>query len=381
MILYFSMSDRGGENLKKVKVYAGLILTFVISYILICLVDNYSYLLGFVSKFMSLLTPFIIGAIIAYVLSPLVDWMEKKLKLKRWMTIFIIYGVTIFMSIGFIIMILPFITSSIIDIINQIPQYAADVEQWITNNFEALTNNFDTLIVSNMSQIQDALLAIIPKISTLAKLILDNFLGATVSITTIVVNIALGLIISIYMIIDKEEIISYIKKVVFIVFKKDRATLIVDVVKTFNSNIGTYIVAKSIDSFFVGVVSFIGLAVIGSKYSLLFGIICGFTNMIPYFGPIIGMVPVILINIFYSPAIAIGSWIFLLLLQQIEGNIIEPKFVGGKLGLSPLLTLLAVSIGGGFFGILGMILSVPVMGVIKIYIEKNIEKYSYRLEE
>ena len=367
--------------MKKVKIYAGLILTFVISYILICLVDNYNYLFGFISKFMSLLTPFVIGAIIAYVLSPLVDWMEKKLKLKRWMTIFIIYGVTIFMSIGFIIMILPFITSSIIDIINQIPQYAADVEQWITNNFEALTNNFDTLIVSNMSQIQDALLAIIPKISTLAKVILDNFLGATVSITNIVINIALGLIISIYMIIDKEEIISYIKKIVFIVFKKDRATLIVDVVKTFNSNIGTYIVAKSIDSFFVGVVSFIGLAIIGSKYSLLFGIICGLTNMIPYFGPIIGMVPVILINIFYSPAIAIGSWIFLLLLQQIEGNIIEPKFVGGKLGLSPLLTLLAVSIGGGFFGILGMILSVPVMGVIKIYIEKNIEKYSYRLEE
>lgn len=348
-------------------------MSLVISYILICFVDNYSYFWGIISKIMSLLTPFIIGAIIAYILAPLVDWMEKKLKMKRWMTILIIYGVALIMTVSFVIMILPSITNSIIDIINQIPQYTAEVEAWITSNF-------DSVIGPYMSQIQDTLLALIPKISEVVKVILDNFLAATFSVTTIVVNIVLGLIISVYIIIDKEVILQYFKKLTYIILKKEKAGLLIDVVKTFNSNIGTYIVAKSIDSFFVGLVSFVGLALIGSKYALLLGIICGLTNMIPYFGPIIGMVPTVLINVFYSIKIAVVSLIFLLVLQQIEGNIIEPKFVGGKLGLSPILTLLAVTIGGGFFGIIGMILSVPVMGVIKIYIDKSIEKYNYRQE-
>lgn len=359
--------------MKSIKSYIGLIITLVISYILICFVDNYSYFWGIISKIMSLLTPFIIGAIIAYILAPLVDWMEKKLKMKRWMTILIIYGVALVMTVGFVIMILPSITNSIIDIINQIPQYTAEVEAWITSNF-------DSVIGPYMSQIQDTLLTMIPKISELVKIILDNFLAATFSVTTIVVNIVLGLIISVYIIIDKEVILQYFKKLTYIILKKEKASLLIDVVKTFNSNIGTYIVAKSIDSFFVGVVSFVGLALIGSKYALLLGIICGLTNMIPYFGPIIGMVPTVLINVFYSFKVAIISLIFLLVLQQIEGNIIEPKFVGGKLGLSPILTLLAVTIGGGFFGIMGMILSVPVMGVIKIYMDKSVEKYNYRQE-
>lgn len=358
---------------KNIKKYIGLIISLVITYILICFVNNYSYFWDILSKIISLLTPFIIGAIIAYLLAPLVDWMEKKLKMKRWMTVVIIYGVALVMTVGFVIMILPSITNSIIDIINQIPQYTVEVESWIKSNF-------DSLIGPYMTQIQDTLLTMIPKISELAKIILDNFLGATVSITTVVVNVVLGLIISVYITIDKEDIIKYSKKVTYIILKKERATLLIDVVKTFNSNVGTYIVAKSVDSFFVGLVSFIGLALIGSKYSLLLGIICGLTNMIPYFGPIIGMVPTVLINIFYSLKVAIISLVFLLVLQQIEGNIIEPKFVGGKLGLSPLLTLFAVTIGGGFFGIVGMILSVPVMGVIKIYVDKNIDKYNYRQE-
>lgn len=360
--------------MKNIKKYLGLIITLVISYILIRFVDNYSYFWGIFTKILSLLTPFFIGGIIAYMLSPLVDFMERKLTLKRWMTILIIYGVALIMTCGFILMILPSITSSIIEIINQMPQYTKDVESFIVHNI----NNMES---ETMIQIQDTLLGIIPKVSELAKVVLDYLLGATVSITTLIVNVILGLIISVYIIVDKESILEYSKKVIFILLKKEKATLFLDVIKTFNSNVGTYIVAKSIDSFFVGVISFIGLALIGSKYALLLGIICAITNMIPYFGPIIGMVPTFLINIFYSTKVAIGSLIFLLILQQIEGNIIEPKFVGGKLGLNPILTLFAVTIGGGFFGIIGMILSVPVMGVIKIYIDKNIEKYNYRQGE
>ena len=92
--------------------------------------------------------------------------------------------------------------------------------------------------------------------------------------------------------------------------------------------------------------------------------------MIPYFGPVIGMAPVVIINLFHNPTIALISLGYLFLVQQIEMAVIEPKIVGGQLGISPFLTILSVTIGGGFFGIPGMILSVPIMGVIKIYVEK-----------
>lgn len=357
--------------MKNIKFYTGLIITFLISYILIKFIDNYSYFWGIISKLLSLLTPFFIGMILAYILSPLVDFMEKKLKCKRWLIILIIYGVAISSTVIFIIMIVPTITNSIIEIINQIPQYSQEIEAWVLSIASGIES-------SALAKIQEGMLAIIPQLSSFAKFLLDYILSTTVSLTTLIVNIGLGLIISVYIIVDKENILNYFKKITNIILKRERANLVMDVCKTFNSNVGTYIVAKSIDSFFVGLVSFIGLSLIGSKYALLLGIICGITNMIPYFGPVIGMVPVVLINIFYSPSVAIGSLIFLVILQQIEGNIIEPKFVGGKLGLSPILTLLAVTIGGGFFGIIGMILSVPIMGVIKIYLDKIIEKYKYR---
>ena len=103
-------------------------------------------------------------------------------------------------------------------------------------------------------------------------------------------------------------------------------------------------------------------------------------NLIPYFGPVIGMTPVVVINLFYNPSVSLYSLIYLLLVQQVEVAVIEPKIVGGQLGLSPFLTILAMTIGGGFFGIPGMILSVPIMGVLKIYIVEFIESKNINID-
>ena len=124
-------------------------------------------------------------------------------------------------------------------------------------------------------------------------------------------------------------------------------------------------------------ICYISCIFLGFQNSLLISFIVGVTNVIPYFGPFIGMSVVFLINLFYNPTIALFSLIYLLLVQQIEVAVIEPKIVGGQLGLSPFLTIMAVTIGGGFFGIPGMILSVPIIGVIKIYIVKLVE-YNYK---
>ena len=118
----------------------------------------------------------------------------------------------------------------------------------------------------------------------------------------------------------------------------------------------------------------VGLSLMGAKYALLLGVIFGITNMIPFIGPIFGTLIAVGINFFYSPFVALMILVFLLIVQQVETLIIDPKVVGQKMGLNPFLTLLAVTIGGKFMGMIGMILGVPIMGVIKLYFTQFIDQ-------
>ncbi|HAX72773.1 MAG TPA: AI-2E family transporter, partial [Firmicutes bacterium] len=121
------------------------------------------------------------------------------------------------------------------------------------------------------------------------------------------------------------------------------------------------------DSVFVGICAMIGLAIINAKFAVLLGLVFGITNMVPFVGPIFGTIIAVGINLFYNPMAALIACVFLIIVQQIESLIIDPKVVGKQMGLNPFFTVLAVTIGGQFFGIPGMILGVPIMGVIKLY--------------
>lgn len=354
------------------KIHTSWVLTFVATYIIIALLGQYKHFFTFISKLFSILSPFLIGLLLAYMIAPIINFLERKLKTKRWISLLIVYGGILILTIGFFVWIIPLLVNSIVDLVQNIPVYASEVEKWI--NLKDM--KIDQTVVDS---IKDKIIAAIPKVSNLLVWSLNNILNTTISIANVIFNFIFAFIVSVYVLADKESLTEYVKKVCIVFFKEKNSEKLFRATKLIDDNVGTFIVAKSIDSFFVGVVSFIGLYLLGSKYSLLLGIFCGITNMIPYFGPFLGMVPVGIINIFYSTPITVASLVFLLIVQQIEGNIIEPRFVGGKLGLNPLLTLIAVSIGGGFFGIIGMILSVPVMGVIKIYFDEIINKnYNFK---
>ena len=142
--------------------------------------------------------------------------------------------------------------------------------------------------------------------------------------------------------------------------------------------IGTYLGIKAIDSLIIAFIALVGLNILGSQYVLLLSVIVGVTNMIPYFGPFIGILTGFVINVFSSPISAVIIAIFLLLLQQFDAWFLDPKLIGNKVGLSPLLVILAVTLGGGFYGIIGMILASPVMSVIKIYAGKAVNKYKFK---
>ena len=351
------------------KFHPSIVITIVISYLLIKLIDNYQYFFGVFNLLLSILTPFVIAFIMAYIFTPLVNFLESKLNFKRIFALLITYGFLIILLGSFIFFTAPIIISSIAEIVSQVPLYVDKTQTFLVD----IGNSLKNVDPNTLKDIGNKIMSAMPEVSNLLVGYIGQIFNTTFSISKFIVQFVLAFIICFYIILEKESFFDFYKKVLYILFGKKYATLILDVGNTLNSNIGKYFTGKMLDSFIVGLISAIGLYFLNSKYALLFGTLIGFMNLIPYFGPVIGMTPVVIINLFYNPSVALFSLAYLLLVQQIEVAVIEPKIVGGQLGLSPFLTILAVTVGGGFFGIPGMILSVPIMGVIKIYLCKFIE--------
>lgn len=362
--------------MKDRKFYLNIIITVVISYILIKLIDNYKYFFGVFNILLSILTPFVIAFILAYALNPIVIFLEKHLKLNRIFSLILTYAVLIIILLSFILFTVPAILSSLADIVAQFPLYMSKTQSFLID----LGNSLQNVDPGTLQDIGNKVMSVMPKLSNLLIGYLGNIFSTTFSVGKFIVQLALAFIICFYILLEKESFLTFSKKLLYISFGKKYGNFTIQICDTLNKNIGKYFAGKILDSFIVGLLSAVGLYLLKSKYALLFGTLIGFMNLIPYFGPVIGMAPVVIINLFYSPSVAVFSLIYLMLVQQIEVAVIEPKIVGGQLGLSPFLTILAVTIGGGFFGIPGMILSVPIMGVIKIYLGEFVEYKHNNLE-
>lgn len=355
--------------MKDKKFHISVVITVVISYLLIKVIDSYEYFFGIFGLLLSLLTPFVIAFILAYIFNPIVSFLENKLNIKRIFALLITYGFLILLIGSFILFTAPIIISSIADMVSQFPLYVEKTQYF----FIDLGNSLKNVDPKTLKEVGDKIMSAMPEIGNFLIGYIGQIFNTTFSISKFIVQFVLAFIICFYIILEKEKFFDFYKKILYITFGKKYAKLTLDVGNTLNTNIGKYFTGKILDSFIVGLLSAIGLYFLKSKYALLFGTLIGIMNLIPYFGPVIGMTPVVIINLFYDPKIALFSLVYLLLVQQLEVAVIEPKIVGGQLGLSPFLTILAVTVGGGFFGIPGMILSVPIMGVVKIYLGEYIE--------
>ena len=171
----------------------------------------------------------------------------------------------------------------------------------------------------------------------------------------------LGLVISVYLLADKEKFIRGIKKNLYAFLGRENADKTIDFGNEVNSIFTNFFVGKLIDSTIIGILCFIGLSLLKVRFALLLSIVVGIFNMIPYFGPFIGAVPAIVITLFYNPIQALWVTLFIFGLQQFDGIILGPKILGDKVGVSPFYIILAIMIGGGFFGPMGMLMGVPVL--------------------
>lgn len=319
-----------------------------------------------------LLTPFFIGFIIAYILNTPMKFIEKKFKIKRGISIAIIYGTlaTIFVFVW--LYILPIMQSNIEDLYNYIPKGIAQIERLISQIPPKATGNLDKAEIE--MQINDYInTTVIPFLTHVANVVSQLILSIMTGVISYAVNIFLGLVISIYLLLSKEKILEIVNDLGEILlgryyFRTKRFINILD------RNIGVYIIAKTVDSTIYGTLCTLLLYLVGSKYPLFLGLTIGITNMIPFFGPIIGTIIVTIVNIFFSFKKGLVVLAVLVVAQQLESAILEPYFVGRSVGVPAILTILVVTFAGKYSGFFGMILSVPITGVLLIYIREFIAK-------
>ena len=354
--------------------YRDILVIVLIALVGYKLIDNYQMFLNLISTTMSVISPFIYAMIFAYCINPIMNLFERKLKMKRGLSIlstYLLIGGAILIGALYIV---PSIVDSIISITSEIPKYMETVQGWIN---EALKNqNLYDLI--NSTGLLDNISVISGKMSSIIIGILDGSVSSIVSITTNVVKIGFGFLISIYILLDKERFITEVKTLTYMILKEEKGTKLIGLVRTYHEMIGKYIGTKAIDSAIIGVLAFFGLMIIGAPYTPLLAIIVGVTNMIPYFGPFVGEVVGAAVGIFVSPAMAITIFVFLLALQQFDAWYLDPKLIGDKVGVKPFYIILAVTIGGGFFGPIGMLLASPTMATINIYYERKVNLFMAR---
>lgn len=351
--------------------YRDILVIVLIALVGYKLIDNYQMFLNLISTTISVISPFIYAMVFAYCINPIMNLFERRLKMRRGLSIFSTYlliGGAIVIGSLYIV---PSIVDSIISITSEIPGYMETVQGWIN---EALKNqNFYELI--NSTGLLDNISVISGNMSSIIIGILNGSVSSIVSITTNVVKIGFGFLISIYILLNKERFIIEVKTITYMIFKEERGTKIIGLVRTYHEMIGKYIGTKAIDSAIIGVLAFFGLMVIGAPYTPLLAIVVGVTNMIPYFGPFVGEVVGAAVGLFVSPAMAITIFIFLLALQQFDAWYLDPKLIGDKVGVKPFYIILAVTIGGGFFGPIGMLLASPTMATINIYYERKVNLF------
>lgn len=355
--------------------YLNLIPVILLSFILFKLVNNIGIFTNSISVFISYISSFIWAFGIAYLLNPIMIRVEKKFHTRRNITLLIMYTFVLSIIIFSVTILTPNIGDSIRELGASAPQYISKTQTWFSHNMDkiqlldkyGITKYLDesaSTLITNLSKYLNAGINV-------------AFLTA-IGFTSSFMKFVFGFVVSIYLLKDKENLILSIKKLIYAILKKEMADALLVFGNEVDYIFSSFVVGKFIDSLIIGIICFVGLSIFSVPYTVLISLIVGVTNMIPYFGPLIGMIPATIITLFYSPIVAFWVLVFIIVLQQFDGLYLGPKILGNSLGLSPLLIILAILVGGGAFGVLGMFLGAPTLAVIVLLAKRFINK---RLKE
>ena len=343
-------------------------------------------------KLLKILSPFIWGFVITYLIAPLMRLLERSVfgplcrklfakskksdgsKLARGLAVLVSELTMVAVLTALVYLILPQLYSSIETIVKNGPDYLRDLSAWVTgllDNHPEITKYvqeaLNTLNTDIMSWVSTKLL---PGVGNLVTSLIE---GGYVVVQG-VYNLLIGIIVSIYLLSDLEHFTAALRKLNYSWFSLETAEKVREAVEFTDRTFMGFISGKLLDSAIIGLICYIVCAILNMPYALLVSVIVGATNIIPFFGPFIGAVPSALIILMVDPLKCLIFIVFIIILQQIDGNFIGPKILGSSIGITSFWVLFSIVVGAGLFGFAGMVLGVPVFVVLYTFLTRNVEE-------
>ena len=361
-----------------IAVYAFLVIAAAITFFFV--ISEHSVVGRMAGTFFGLMTPFIYGAALAYVLNPVLNWLEKKVfpkvfgdrvskRSRRGLGVLLTFLFGCAVVALFLAVLIPQIVESIDNLAQSIYAFLPQAQNFLNDLIAQYGTNEMLVDVLSMlgvdiSDPSMALQRLATRSYTFLTQVLPNLFGGVMRFTSGLLDVVVGIIIAIYLLLSKEIFYAQVKKLLFAFFPRRVAQATLNLTHDSNTIFCGFISGKILDSAIIGVLCYIGCSVLQMPYTVLVSFIVGVTNVIPYFGPFIGAIPSIFIIMIADPLKSLVFAVFVLILQQLDGNIIGPKILGDSTGLSAFWVIFAVTFFGGLFGFVGMLIGVPTFAVI-----------------
>lgn len=372
------MENNNNEQNKKLgmndKTFSNYLFLITFGICLLVALLNMKYLIGYFGLFMNIITPVLIALGVAFVLNIPMTFIEMHFlgfmnrfknkknrdinKGKRVVSISITFILVIGIIAGIITFVIPQVSTSANTLVIKLPGYVTSFNSLVDKTLAFF--NLPETIWNDIIVQWDTLLE---EFGSLMFNSVPEIFNVTKSITLGFFNVIMGIVISIYLLADKENLLALKDKLIYAYVRKDRADFIQDVSITANQVFHGFIAGQITEAFILGTLCTAGLAIFQIPYALLIGVLVGVTSVIPVFGAFLGAIPSAFILLVVNPLYCLFFIIYIIVLQQIESNIIYPRVVGSSIGLSGLWVLIGMIIGGSLFGFLGIILGIPTFAV------------------
>ncbi|MBQ2823295.1 MAG: AI-2E family transporter [Oscillospiraceae bacterium] len=350
------------------------IITFAICLLMIVLIQKSEVIAGYLKEIARVLAPVTWGIVIAYIANPIMVWFERKLKkviekkkkhpkIVRVLSVAISIILLVAILTSLIAILLPQVIDSIVGIISNFSVYMDNLENSIYTFFEDypdISNFVESQFESIQPKIVDFVNNIMPSVANIAVKLKDGAVGIIIGLK----DFLIGFIVAIYLLFSKEKFLGQMRKCVIAVFPKQMSNSVLGIAAHTNQTLSGFISGKLLDSLVIGILCFICMTIMKMEFVALISVVVGITNIIPFFGPFFGAIPSAVLLLVAAPKQVIPFIIFILILQQFDGNILGPKILGDSTGLSAFWVMFAIFIGGGLFGFAGMVLGVPVFAVV-----------------
>ena len=362
------------KELLEIRKYIILVLIGVLSY---WLLNHFYIFFNIVSTIFMVLTPFILGGVMAFILNIPMSKIENKLKEKTKIKDGLARGISIVLALLIFIGILAFIAFLLI------PELVGNIKNLI-NTIPSLVNSGQQLIINLLDQSPDIQSQIIQMfeqsgnvtdiVSNILNYIINGSAGFIKSLISSFVTIFTALIFSIYMLSQKEELINGTKRIIKALIGKKNAKMVFDISKVTQVTFSKFLTGQCLDVSILGVIMFIVLALFRFPYPLLISVLTAITALIPVFGAWIAMIIGTVLILISNPIQALIFILVFTIIQQIENNFIYPKVVGASVGLSPMWSLLAITVGGKLFGVVGMLIGLPIASVVYSLLKNTVNQ-------